>query len=283
MLLRTGAGRKVASHILCGGRAQSGWFSSMSQSQANSAVPPPLDFAWLEANAAEMRDNINQRRSPADVDLVLELHQKHKHIAQGIMELQARRNTLAATVKNQASARPDPEQIELGKKLKAKSQYFTAELEAVAFDLDREARLLPNSTFAASPLGGEAPRQILSFGPEDHKFLVDRMDDDHKESSAASDSTVRPFRDHMQIAQDSDLIDFECGARVTGSKFYFLKNEAALLEVALTQWALTRLRSRGFIPVTCPDLVQNRIIRGCGFVPRGESSQIYSVEDAELR
>lgn len=258
----------------------------MAQSGTNSSAPPPLDFAWLEANAADMRDNIIQRHSPADVDLVLELHQKHKHVAQAIMEVQTRRNALAAEVKNQASARPDPEQIELGKKLKAKGQYLAAELEAVAFDLDREARLLPNSTFSASPLGGEAPRQILSFGPEDHKFLVERMDDDHHKergATASDDGAARRFRDHMQIAQDSDLIDFECGARVTGSKFYFLKNEAALLEVALTQWALTRLRSRGFTPVTCPDLVQNRIIRGCGFVPRGESSQIYSVEDAELR
>ena len=234
-----------------------------------------------------MIDNIEQRNSNADAELVLQLHAQHKSVSKSIMSVQQQRNSLADEVKTSGGGRPSPEQIDKGKHLKAQGQRLAAELEAVAFDLDREARLLPNTTHSASPPAGAEPSRILEFGPETHKFVVDVAADPsakRTDTNGAEKETTAPvpLRDHMQIARDADLIDFEAGARVTGSKFYFLKNEAALLEVALTQWAMTRLRSRGFTPVTCPDLVQNRIIRGCGFVPRGESSQIYSVEDSEL-
>ena len=78
-----------------------------------------------------------------------------------------------------------------------------------------------------------------------------------------------------------DLIDFEGGARVTGQKFYYLKNQAAFLELALAQYALRLLQEDGFTIFLTPDLARKSVLHGVGFNPRGESTQIYSVFSTE--
>src|SRR5262249_410702 len=63
---------------------------------------------------------------------------------------------------------------------------------------------------------------------------------------------------------------------------YFLKNEAVLLELALVQYALNMLRPEGFRPLITPDLARDEVLQGIGFIPRGEATQIYSVEGTDL-
>ena len=79
-----------------------------------------------------------------------------------------------------------------------------------------------------------------------------------------------------------DLVDLEAGARVAGHGFYFLKNEAVLLEMALVQFALEKLRSEGFTLFTTPDLARDDVLSGIGFLPRGPEAQIYSIENSDL-
>ena len=78
-----------------------------------------------------------------------------------------------------------------------------------------------------------------------------------------------------------DLIDFE-GVRAWRKRFYFLKNEAVLLELALQQYAVNTLMRAGFTPTTTPDMARNDILRGAGYVPRGNETQIYSIENTPL-
>src|SRR5205823_711085 len=79
-----------------------------------------------------------------------------------------------------------------------------------------------------------------------------------------------------------DLIDFEAGGKVAGHGFYFLKNDAVLLDLALQQFALRKLVAAGFTPIITPDLARNSILEGIGFTPRGPETQIYSIEDSDL-
>jgi seryl-tRNA synthetase len=88
--------------------------------------------------------------------------------------------------------------------------------------------------------------------------------------------------DHLALCEKWDLVDFENAARVSGQKFYYLKNEAALLELALQRFAVDVLVEEGFTPVVTPDLARPEVITGLGFNPRGEESQIYSVEGHDL-
>jgi hypothetical protein len=82
----------------------------------------------------------------------------------------------------------------------------------------------------------------------------------------------------VELAQKLDLIDFEGGAKIAGHGFYFLRNEAVLLELALQQFATRLLVSEGFTPVITPDLAFTEILQGTGYIPRGPETQIYSIE-----
>jgi seryl-tRNA synthetase len=89
-------------------------------------------------------------------------------------------------------------------------------------------------------------------------------------------------RDHLAIAEGLDLLDFEAGARVTGQKFYYLKNELVLLELALQRFALDRIIAAGFSPWLTPDLARRKIVDALAFSPRGAETNIYSVADTDL-
>ena len=72
-----------------------------------------------------------------------------------------------------------------------------------------------------------------------------------------------------------DLVDFANASKLTGSKFVFLKNEAAILELALCNYAMHKLMKRGYTPITTPDIVRQQVVEACGFQPRDASSQVY--------
>jgi seryl-tRNA synthetase len=86
-------------------------------------------------------------------------------------------------------------------------------------------------------------------------------------------------RDHLELA--GSMIDMDRGARLSGSRFAYLRGELVLLELALVRWALEKLRGRGFEPVIPPVLVRERALYGTGFLPDTEQ-QIYQLPEDEL-
>ncbi|KAJ7040388.1 hypothetical protein C8F04DRAFT_1178124 [Mycena alexandri] len=124
------------------------------------------------------------------------------------------------------------------------------------------ALAIPNDTHPSSPLGPESAAVTLhTHGPEP--------------------IPASPERDHVTIARKFGLLDLESAATVTGSSWYYLLNEAALLEMALTNYALSVAVRHGFTPVTTPDVVKSEIASRCGFNPRDNSdppvSQVYEI------
>ena len=105
-------------------------------------------------------------------------------------------------------------------------------------------------------------------------------------ASCAGSAEVPRFdfapRDHLELGTKLALFDFEAGARVAGQKFYYLKNEAVLLELALQRMALDVLIEKGFTPFTTPDLARRAVVDAMAFSPRGPETQIYSVEGTDL-
>lgn len=81
-------------------------------------------------------------------------------------------------------------------------------------------------------------------------------------------------RDHVQLGQELDCIDFDTAAEVSGSKFVYLRRAAALLELALVNYAMQKVVSRGFVPIMTPDLVKESVLEKCGFQPRGTATQV---------
>ena len=89
-------------------------------------------------------------------------------------------------------------------------------------------------------------------------------------------------KNHIDIAEGLDIVDFVAGSQVAGSKFYYLRGDAVLLEFALVQWALQKLLNCGFRLYMTPDVARKDIVEGIGFNPKGENSQIYNIENSDL-
>ncbi len=154
--------------------------------------------------------------------------------------------------------------IEEGKNLKNK----IAELEEKEREIEKkfmeELYKIPNLTHPATPIGD-----------------TDKDSVELKRVGKIKEFTFKP-KDHTELAEILDIVDFENAAIVTGQKFYYLKNEGALLELALINFAMKKLISKGFIPYLTPDLAKSSVVEGIGFNPRGEETNIYSIANSDL-
>ena len=81
-------------------------------------------------------------------------------------------------------------------------------------------------------------------------------------------------RDHVTLGEALDLVDFTNAAMVTGSKFCYLKNAAAMLEMALINWTFQFVVAKGFTPIMTPDLIRESVLEKCGFQPRRQNTQV---------
>lgn len=125
----------------------------------------------------------------------------------------------------------------------------------VEVSLQAEGQRIPNLTHPAVPIGNEDNATVLQMVGQQRSF------------------EFQP-KDHVTLGESLGLIDFEAGAEVSGSKFYYLKNAAALLELALVNWAMTRVVGKGFTPIMTPDLVKESVLEKCGFQPRADNTQV---------
>src|SRR5690606_16432255 len=123
--------------------------------------------------------------------------------------------------------------IERGKLLKEQVAQNEASLRTVEAELREIHSRVPNLTHPDAPICTEAESVIIREWGRKPKFDFQPLD-------------------HVDLASKLDLIDFEAGAKVAGSGFYFLKNEAVLLELALVQYAVEKVRSEGFTLYTTP-------------------------------
>jgi seryl-tRNA synthetase len=223
-----------------------------------------LDIKFIRENAEEVKKNCELRNMKCDVDRLLELDERRRKNVQYLEELNAEKNKLNELI----VATKDPEEkkkiIEQGKAVKEKLEKIKPELEEVEKEYKSILLQVPNMTHPDSPTGADDSqnKEIESYG-EPMKFKFDP-------------------KGHEELMTDLDIIDFERGAKVAGSKFYFLKNEAVLLEQALINFTFQKLIKKGFVPFATPDLAKNEVLQGTGYNPRGNETQIYSIENTDL-
>lgn len=141
-----------------------------------------------------------------------------------------------------------------------------AELEPKLKKMEDEIKglliMLPNPPLASVPEGrGETENQIVRTVGRPPKFSFEP-------------------RDHVQIGKINDLIETEAAAMSSGSRFYYLKNQAVMLEFALAQFVLHKLIKKGFTPVIPPVLVKEQAMFGTGFFP-ADRNEIYHVNPAD--
>ncbi len=224
-----------------------------------------LDLQFVCDNLDSVRANCRHRHVDVDADLdrLPELRELRTQLIITLDGDRQRQNEIAQAIPKEKSPEARQALIEQGKTLKQTVPIIEARLKEIEADVRTALMSIPNMTHPDAPLGEESnSKAVRTWG------TIPKFD-------------FKPL-DHVALSEKHDLIDLEGGARVAGHGFYFLKNEAVLLELALTQFAVQKLIHHGFTLHTTPDMAKMEVLEGTGYQPRGNETQIYSIAGTDL-
>ena len=224
-----------------------------------------LDRKFILENAEAVKLNCRNRHVSADVERFVHLEHERKSLQQELEKLQTEANTISKSIGQAKSDAEREAKKGEGRNLRDKAGAVQMKLDSLEIELDVIQRSIPNMSHPDAPIGADDTANLRrSLG----KTPIPTFD-------------FKPV-DHVVLGEQLDLIDFEAGARVAGAGFYFLKNEAVLLELALQRYALDVLSKAGYTLTSTPDLARNEVLQGTGYIPRGPETQIYSIDGTDL-
>lgn len=217
-----------------------------------------LDIKYIRENADAVQQSTTNKGYDVSISELLKLDDERRVLQKQVDDLREKRNLNAAKMKG---GKPEQAVIDEGKQIKVE----LAEREEYLSHADCEYKTMmwqiPNTVFEDVPIGGE---------------------EDSVEIKVVGDKPTGAI-DHLDYALRRDWVDFERGAKVAGTKFYYLKGDLALLENAITQYALDVVTNEGFTFMTVPHLVNQRTMTGTGFAPRtSDQSDEYAIDGEDL-
>lgn len=210
----------------------------------------------------------SQRARGADVELVdriLEADTKRRELLQEFEQLRSQQKEVSRSV-GRASKEERPAILAEAKELAARVKNAEAASNEAGEEADKLARMLPNLILPGVPTGGEEDFVVLRHeGPDPRDFAAEGFEP----------------KDHLEIGEKLDAIDVERGAKISGSRFYYLKGIGARLELAMMTMALDQAVAAGFTPMMTPTLVTPQVMGGTGFLNE-HSDEIYYLPADDL-
>ncbi len=216
-----------------------------------------LDIKFIRENPGLVQKAAKDKKIDIDITHLLEIDKKRLELQKSVQTLQEERNMFTKGI----SGKPTDEQVEKGKKIKEKLEIQEHALNAVKAELDIWLLKVPNIPKPDVKVGeNESGNEVIRKYKEPTKF------------------TFTP-KDHLELGVKLGLIDTESAAKVSGTRFAYLKNDAVLLEFALVQFAFDFLIKEGFIPILPPVLIKREIMQGLGYMENGGEEDMFATKD----
>lgn len=209
-----------------------------------------IDIKLIRENPGQIKKTCELKGvDPEIVDRVLKVDESRRQLIEEVEKLRRERNQLSK------------DEVEKGRKIKETLRKMEPDLRAIEEQFKNLLYQIPNPAAADVPEGKDESEnvEIKKWGK------VPKFD-------------FKP-KDHLELAERLDLIDVKRAAKVSGTRFGYLKNEAVLLEFALVQLALKTLLKEGFIPAVPPALINLDIIQGLGYWEAGGNEDYYLVHE----
>lgn len=224
-----------------------------------------LDRKYIVENVDLVEQNCVNRGITTDVKRLVTLETERREMLQRVQELNRKANEVSKSIGKAKDADEREARKEEGRQLRQQKDAAQADHDRLDAEIREIQITIPNITHPDAPVGADdkANLELRRGKTQPPEFDFEPLD-------------------HVDLCEKLDLLDLEAGARTTGHGFYFLKNEAVLLELALQRYVLELLISEGFTPTVTPDLARDEIISGIGFNPRGPETQIYSIENSDI-
>ncbi|HEX4306697.1 MAG TPA: serine--tRNA ligase, partial [Solirubrobacterales bacterium] len=222
-----------------------------------------LDLKLLRSDPERVKAALARRGAGGEVDELLTLDARRRELLPTIEDAQAERNTASKRIGEIKREGGDAEaEIAAVGRLRETIDAGKEELEAIEGGLRELTLALPNIPDDDAPAGGEEDAIVL------------------REEGTKPSFDFEP-RDHLEIGTELGVIDMEAGARLSGSRFAYLKGDLVLLELALVRLAIDTVRAEGHEPVVPPVLVREEALQGTGYFPEARD-QIYEIEKDDL-
>ncbi|OGY89887.1 MAG: serine--tRNA ligase [Candidatus Komeilibacteria bacterium RIFCSPLOWO2_01_FULL_52_15] len=221
-----------------------------------------LDINFIIENKKKVEEAIRNKGIKCDLKALLSADKERRSLLQKVEELNRKRNENAASMKPKG-AKPDPRQIEEGKRIKEELAKLDPALREVEARFNDVMLRVPNVYSDDTPVGKDDSenKELRTWGK------IPKFD--------------FPAKDHLQLGTELDLIDTERGTKVVGFRGYFLKNDLARLHWAVMTYAFNKMIAKGYSPFITPSLVNEIGLTATGWFPLVKD-QVYPVEDKFL-
>ncbi|MCH7541721.1 serine--tRNA ligase [Patescibacteria group bacterium] len=211
-----------------------------------------LDIKFVRENQKEVEKMLEKRGMKLNLGHLLEIDDVRLKLIKEVESMRRERKD--------AASKHDEEKGRDVKKILSKKEDA---LDAVKREFKTKLLEIPNIVHDDVPVGAETANKVLKKVGEPPKFGFNP-------------------KDHVEIGMALDIIDIPRAAKVAGSRFYYLKNDAVLLELALIDFALKSLIKEGFIPILPPALLKKHITEGLGYWQAGGNENFYTVSDFDI-
>ena len=224
-----------------------------------------IDVKDLTENPEKYR--ASQRARGADEGLVDSISAADTRRRASLTEYETLRAQQNAFGKKVAAAKGEEKQALLAevKDLAQKVKAAQASADEAQAEMDELMRIVPNLIIDGIPAGGEEDYAVVKTVGEPRDFAAEGFEP----------------RDHLEIGELLGAIDMERGAKVSGSRFYFLRGVGARLEIALLSMAMDQAVAAGFTPMITPTLVRPETMQGTGFDVKHDA-EIYRLAEDDL-
>lgn len=210
-----------------------------------------MDIKFVRENAKLMKEVAKNKNSKVDIDRLIEADERRRALISDVENKKAEMNKRSKT-------KPSPEEIAALKDLSGKIKEMDTELAAVEKEYRDLMLLVPNVYADDTPVGPDdtANREVSRWG-EPTKF------------------DFKP-KDHITLGKELNLLDLDAGAKTSGYRGYYLKNEAVLLHFAVLWHAINKMKKKGFELMVTPTLLREFALVGSGHFPEGKD-EIYQI------
>lgn len=227
-----------------------------------------LDIQFIRDNHEVLREVAAAKGMSFDIDKLLSLDEERRRLKQELEELQSLKNDINSLIKESKTDGERAEIIAKGKEIKTALDEKEPLYLAVKSQYDALMVTVPNIVSADTPVGKD----------EDENVEVSRVGE-------VPQFAFTP-RNHIELGKMLDILDLEQGAEVSGYRGYYLKNEGALLAIAITSYAIAKLVQNGYMPMIPPTLVKGRALFGTGYFKGqeydGAVDEVYQVANHDL-
>jgi len=216
-----------------------------------------LDIKFIRNNPDLVKEGCQKKQVKVDIDKFLELDKKRREYLKEVESLRAEENRLSYLISKEVDPTKRDELLQRAQQIKAAARDYEKSLKEATPELEKLMLQIPNLPLDDVPVGkDERDNVVLRSWGKPQKF------------------EFKP-KDYLEIAEKLDLIDIKRAAKISGTRFGFIKKEAALLEFALINLAFDTLIKQGFIPIIPPVMLKEEMARGTGYFESTDRNEAY--------